>query len=313
MHSRIGSVNSGNPKSGHSLDGSGQRVQTVPMETLGKRLRAARDKAGMSAAAASRALGFKASNVVTRWEIGDNRPDPEDVARLAVLYGVPVGELMGAEGAKGAEHPRFAEPTRLVPLYAGPVPAGVPLYSGGEQIGEESTTHPRADWAVRVAGDSMIGAGIEEGDVVACRKVESQDEVRNGDIVVALVRGDVTVKRLMKMPSGSCLLRADPARPQYPDIPCGEDVLLQGVVVEMHHRPGRLVPPQAAPSSAPHPMATAEGEWRRILNQLSHALEVQAEANLQHGKAVADSAQATREAVEALVARRTRRTRRSTD
>ena len=61
-------------------------MQTVTMDSLGVRLRAAREKAGMTAAAASKALGFRASNVVTRWENGDNRPDPDDVVRLAAIY-----------------------------------------------------------------------------------------------------------------------------------------------------------------------------------------------------------------------------------
>ncbi len=52
---------------------------------------------------------------------------------------------------------------------------------------------PRADYFLRVRGDSMIDVGIFEDDLLA---VHSTQDVRNGDIVVARVDDEVTVKRL---------------------------------------------------------------------------------------------------------------------
>ncbi len=54
---------------------------------------------------------------------------------------------------------------------------------------------PRADFFLRVRGDSMIDAGILDGDLLA---VHSTQTVRNGDIVVARIENDVTVKRLQR-------------------------------------------------------------------------------------------------------------------
>lgn len=48
-------------------------------------------------------------------------------------------------------------------------------------------------FALRVRGESMVNAGILEGDIVIVRK---QPHAESGDIVVAMVRGDATVKRL---------------------------------------------------------------------------------------------------------------------
>ncbi len=55
--------------------------------------------------------------------------------------------------------------------------------------------HPRADYLLRVRGDSMIGAGILDGDLLA---VHRTPEARNGQIVVARLEDDVTVKRFRR-------------------------------------------------------------------------------------------------------------------
>jgi len=54
---------------------------------------------------------------------------------------------------------------------------------------------PRADFLLRVKGDSMVGAGILDGDLLAVHKTP---EARNGQIVVARVDDDVTVKRFQR-------------------------------------------------------------------------------------------------------------------
>lgn len=54
---------------------------------------------------------------------------------------------------------------------------------------------PSADYLLRVQGTSMINAGIFEDDLIA---VHRTSDVKNGDIVVARVDGDVTVKRWQK-------------------------------------------------------------------------------------------------------------------
>ena len=55
---------------------------------------------------------------------------------------------------------------------------------------------PAADFLLRVRGDSMIGAGILDGDLLAVHKTPN---VRSGEIVVARIEDDVTVKRLGQM------------------------------------------------------------------------------------------------------------------
>ena len=54
---------------------------------------------------------------------------------------------------------------------------------------------PRADFLLTVKGDSMINIGIHDGDLLAVHKTE---QARDGDIVVARIDDEVTVKRLLR-------------------------------------------------------------------------------------------------------------------
>jgi len=73
---------------------------------------------------------------------------------------------------------------------------------------------PRADYFLTVQGDSMIDAGIFDGDLLA---VHSTPVAANGDIVVARIDDEVTVKRLQKG-SSRHLLELQPENPDYQSI-----------------------------------------------------------------------------------------------
>ncbi|MBP0001816.1 MAG: translesion error-prone DNA polymerase V autoproteolytic subunit [Cyanobacteria bacterium SID2] len=91
----------------------------------------------------------------------------------------------------------FASPFRL-PLYSDAVAAGFPApatdYVDRElDLNEYLTPHPDASFCVRANGDSMIDAGIHPGDLLVVDTVlEAQDE----DVVIAVVDGELTVKRI---------------------------------------------------------------------------------------------------------------------
>lgn len=100
--------------------------------------------------------------------------------------------------------------TVAVPLL-GHVAAGVPILA--EQNVEDhivlSTELAQDGWFfLRVRGDSMINAGILDGDLVLVRP---QAEAPNNTIVVALVDGEATVKRLQKTSSEVRLIAENPA------------------------------------------------------------------------------------------------------
>ncbi len=120
--------------------------------------------------------------------------------------------------------PRLLE----VPLY-GMIPAGIP--EGQEQesdrcimVDPETIRLPRnaKTFALEVRGDSMIGAGILERDVVILEHAEP----RNRDIVAALIDGEVTLKRYL-IENGQPFLRAE--NPRYPDLIPAQELVIQGV------------------------------------------------------------------------------------
>jgi repressor LexA len=115
-----------------------------------------------------------------------------------------------------------------VPVY-GMIPAGIP--EGQEQDSErclsvdpETIRLPRnaRTFALEVRGDSMMGAGILDRDVV----ILEYTEPRHRDIVAALIDGDVTLKRFL-VEGGTPFLRAE--NPLYPDLIPARELIIQGV------------------------------------------------------------------------------------
>ena len=105
-------------------------------------------------------------------------------------------------------------------LYASTVAAGFPspaddYMEGALDLNEFLIAHPAATFMVRVEGASMTGAGILSGDVlIVDRSVES----RSGHIVIAVISGELTVKRLIKR-ANNWLLKAE--HPDYPPTKIG--------------------------------------------------------------------------------------------
>jgi repressor LexA len=98
-------------------------------------------------------------------------------------------QLPGSDEAQPPDSSR-AEPIPLV----GAVAAGAPVLAE-EHVEEWVHTPFAADYLLTVRGDSMVNAGIFEGDLVAVRVDPSPDE---GQIVVALIGEEATVKRLRR-------------------------------------------------------------------------------------------------------------------
>lgn len=84
-----------------------------------------------------------------------------------------------------------------------------------------------SDRLVRISGDSMVGAGIEDGDIVVIRAAK---EFKNGDIVLARNDDETTVKRFVH-DDGKVYLK--PENPKYKNIPIYPETRLLGKVVSI--------------------------------------------------------------------------------
>lgn len=140
-------------------------------------------------------------------------------------------ELLGVEPVEPAD----IDGASMLPL-VGRVPAGPPSLASEEV--EEVVAVPaaaggqRGEFLLRVKGDSMIDAGIHDGDIVIIRRTDSAE---NGDIVVALVeKEEATLKKLRKRGAAIAL---EAANPKYETRIFGPDqVDIQGRLVGLIRR-----------------------------------------------------------------------------
>lgn len=103
--------------------------------------------------------------------------------------------LLLSPGAKGKKRAIVtAQRPGQIPLI-GTVTAGLPILAFENQEGSVSWDGDPSCFALRVRGDSMIGAGIHSGDLVVVRPQQSADD---GQIVVARIGDEATVKRLSR-------------------------------------------------------------------------------------------------------------------
>jgi len=118
------------------------------------------------------------------------------------------------------------------------VSAGFPspaqdYYDGPIDLNVHLIKDATSTFVVRVAGDSMERAGISDGDEVI---VDRSLTPRDGNVIVAVLDGELTIKRLQLNHSGTVILHAE--NPIYPDIAVPELAELQvwGVVTRCLHR-----------------------------------------------------------------------------
>ncbi len=153
-------------------------------------------------------LGVKSKSVVNFW-----------VNKL-------VAQQVLAKDAKG-----FLKPLRRplsIPL-VGEVRAGFPSPAEEElrdtiSLDEYLITRPESSFLLKVTGDSMIGEGIKPGDLVI---VEKGKEPRNGDVIIAEVDGEWTMKYFRRKGTRVIL---EAANPNYPAITPRSELRIGGVI-----------------------------------------------------------------------------------
>lgn len=133
---------------------------------------------------------------------------------------------------------RFMSLSMSIPLL-GRINAGHPAEAGEYRESEIFVSQTLLErkgastaFALRVSGESMRDLGIYDGDVVIVKQVAPGD-VKNGDIVVALIGSENTVKSYYSVPGGKIELR--PANSEFqPQIYPSGDVRIQGKVIGLH-------------------------------------------------------------------------------
>jgi DNA polymerase V len=125
-----------------------------------------------------------------------------------------------------------------LPLYSSGISAGFPSPADDYvemklDLNKHLVDHPSATYYVRVAGNSMLNAGICNGDMLV---VDRAIEPKNNDVAVCVVDGEFTVKRISKI--NECIYLI-PENPDYKPIRIteGNNFEVWGVVQYIIHKP----------------------------------------------------------------------------
>lgn len=137
-------------------------------------------------------------------------------------------------GSSRAQLLQAREEILSVPLL-GRVAAGLPLekliFDEHVDVPPSMVKHPSDTYALRVQGLSMIDEGILDGDIILVQKLST---AQNGDLVVALIENEATVKRFFVHPRNPRLRRIE-LRPSNQEMEsfwhASEDVNIEGRVV----------------------------------------------------------------------------------
>ena len=149
---------------------------------------------------------------VSAWESGTRIPRMGAIEKLANYFGIQKSDIIEDRDVATTPDIEGIIPIRKkhFPML-GDVAAGKPIEAQQHiecyVAGDEDLD---ADYALRVKGDSMIGAGINDGDIVFIRQ---QPDVENGEMAAVYVDGGATLKRVYKDSKGVSLYSENPKYP----------------------------------------------------------------------------------------------------
>lgn len=191
---------------------------------------------GLSQAELGKIAGVS-DKAVSTWELGLKTPRMGAVEKMANYFGITKSAIVDDVQPTPATPipPGFIPmpPMRKVPL-VGSIACGTPILA--QQNIDGSVDAPediRCDFALRCKGDSMIDAGIHDGDAVYIR---IQPEVENGEIAAVRIGEEATLKRVYYDGTTLTLMPANAAfAPMIFTGPQLEEVHIEGRVVGWTH------------------------------------------------------------------------------
>lgn len=207
--------------------------------TIGKRIKQLRMRNNLSQAELGKIAGVT-DKAVSTWEQDQKIPRMGAIEKMALYFGVTKSYIIDGvdDGARDFEPtiPPGFEPLpemQLIPL-VGEIACGMPITAEENLDGYvEAPKGRHIDFALTCKGESMVDAGISDGDVVFVRK---QPTVENGQIAAVRVNGEATVKRVYI--NGNAMI-LQPANinflPQTYAISELDDVAIEGLVVGWTH------------------------------------------------------------------------------
>lgn len=209
--------------------------------TTGERMKQRRKEIGFSAEKVAERLGVSPATIY-RYEKGDIEKVPVDsLAELARILQTTPAYLMGWEEESAPQKKKPTIPPGFIPMpkmvkvpLIGAIACGDPITAEQNVEGRiDAPEDMRCDFALRCHGDSMVGAGIHDGDAVYIR---IQPEVENGEIAAVRIGDEATLKRVYYSGDTLTLMPANPAyAPLVYTGPQLEEIQIEGKAVGWTH------------------------------------------------------------------------------
>ena len=130
------------------------------------------------------------------------------------------------------------ESSTLVPYLLSRISAGFPspaddYIENNLSLSELLIRNHLSTFLMKTSGDSMMDVGINDGDILV---VDRSIEPKNRDIVIAVLEGNLTVKRLLFKTNGSVMLKSENSAYKDIKIPESADLEIWGVVTSVIHQ-----------------------------------------------------------------------------
>lgn len=181
-------------------------------DSFASRMRTAMELRGVKQVDIINATGIGKSTI-SQYLSGRYKPKSDGIYKIARALNVNEAWLMGYDVDMKRDE-RTEYPDNLYKIekknvpFLGTIAAGEPIYAAEEhEVCFVAGSELDADFCLKVKGDSMINARINDGDIVFIRKQESVDE---GQIAAVIIDDEVTLKRVYKT-NGNVMLVSENA------------------------------------------------------------------------------------------------------
>lgn len=182
-------------------------------------------------------VGYKSFTTIQKWETGDSEPNMGVLRQLADIFHLSISELVETDlESKAASRPlpsNIITPAAYAVPILGTICAGSGIHCEENFQGHFYVDHTiKADYCLKVKGDSMIDAGIYDGDFAFIRK---SFDYSDGDIYAVCwgAEESASLKKLYKMDDKVML---QPCNSDYaPTLVDADDIYIVGECIGTYH------------------------------------------------------------------------------
>ena len=171
------------------------------MSTIGNRIRNRREELGLSQDELGKRLGYKSRSSINKIELDQRNLTQSKIKAIADALETTPSYIMGwDEPDQKFDEEKLKFFDNLFPITVkkfpllGNIACGKPIFADEHfEAYVEAGANIKADFCLRAKGDSMIGARIQDGDIVFIHKQEMVDD---GEIAAVLIDDEATLKRI---------------------------------------------------------------------------------------------------------------------